>query len=65
MVSQILELRGKSFYIDIHTTTTWNSHFVLLRISMFFLASIIDISPSSFVSQTQTKNRSTIFKQTF
>lgn len=50
VASQILELRRKSFDIDICVTTTWNSHFfVLLRINVFFLASTTDTSPSSFV----------------
>lgn len=67
MASQILELRGKNFYIDICITTTWNNHFffVLMRINKFFLACTVDISPFNFVSQRQTKRNPQIVNKLY
>lgn len=58
VTSQILELRGKSFYISICITTTWNNLFMLLRINTFFLASTIDTCLTKLEGEIQTKNRS-------
>lgn len=63
MTSQVLELGGKSFYISICITATWNSHSMLLRINTFFLANTIDTCLTKLEGEIQTKNRSSIISK--